>query len=106
MLCEIVGQRASNHLAFTIFWRLNVWVCVPSKHVYYTQNPNITLKIIFHYTQVLWRVGSSAFSSSVSQNYVTNSLFCFILRFTDVAKKEIVGYFLNYYLLEKIAYDD
>ena len=38
-----------------------MWVCVPSKHVYYTQsqNPNITLKIIFHYAQVVWRVGSS-----------------------------------------------
>ena len=56
MLREIVGQHASNDLAFTIFGRLNVWVCIPSKQVYYTQNPN-TLKIIFHYTQ--WRVGSS-----------------------------------------------
>ena len=61
MLCEIVGQRASNHLAFTIFLRLNVWVRVTSKHVHYTQNSNITLKIIFNYGQVLLRVGSSVY---------------------------------------------
>ena len=56
MLREIVGQRASKHLAFTIFLRLNVW-CV------FHRNMCITIKILFHYAQVLWRVGSSVYMS-------------------------------------------
>ena len=67
MLREIVGQHASNHLAFTIFWRLRVCVFSIETCVLITITVALkiqilvtTLKIIFHYAQVLWRVGSSA----------------------------------------------
>ena len=52
-----------------ITWLLQIfcdWMCgcVLHRNVYYIQNPNITLKIIFHYAQVLWRVGRSGWYST------------------------------------------